>query len=71
MPTIHEFLLMAGCLVVVVGLGHLPMMQAIFWFCDERENREVTWNMDFLLLSLAPVICLVVAVEIYFLFFHA
>jgi hypothetical protein len=66
-----EFLLFAGCIIFVLGLGHLPMIQAIFWYLDERENRDVAVNMDAILFSVAPLIVLIVALEIYFLFFAA
>lgn len=64
-----EFICFVGCIVFVAGLGHLPMIQAIFWYCDERDNRDVQVGHDAFLFCLVPVACILVVTEIYFVFF--
>lgn len=64
-----EFICFVACIIFVAGLGHLPMIQAIFWYCDERDKRDVQLSTDMVLFSLVPLACVLFVAEIYFIFF--
>lgn len=53
------------CIIFMVGLGFNPLVNALLWYCDSREQTDTGPRMEFVLLSLLPFCWLTAIVELY------